>query len=60
MKWRIGDVTITRVVELTSGSIGRHILSAATASEMQKINWIQPFVDAEWNLVLSFGTYIQS
>lgn len=58
MKWRVGDVTITRVVELTSGSIGRHILSAATESELQKIGWIQPFVDAEWNLVLSFHALV--
>ena len=58
MKWKVGDVTITRIIELTSGSIGRHILPSATPEEMQKIRWIPPFVDEDWNLVLSFHALV--
>ena len=58
MHWRVGDVTITRVIELTSGSIGRHVLSAATPEELRKIDWIQPFVSATWDLVLSFHALV--
>ena len=54
MKWQIGDVTITRIVELMSGSIGRYILPDATPKEMQKLNWISPFVDENRNLLVSF------
>ena len=29
LRWRIGEVTVTRVVELTSAMIGNHILPQA-------------------------------
>ena len=35
LKWQIGGVTITQIVELTTASLGRHILPQATAAEMQ-------------------------
>lgn len=58
MKWQIGDVTITRVVELTSASIGGYILPQATAEEIGAIDWIGPFVDEDKKLVLSFHSLI--
>ena len=58
MKWRIGDVTITKVVELTSASLGEYILPDATADELQKIPWIEPFVDSDSRMVLSFHSLI--
>ena len=41
MKWRIGDVTITRVVELTSSTIGNFILPQATEDRINAIDWIE-------------------
>ena len=52
MKWRIGDVTITRVVELTSSTIGNYILPQATEDRIKAIDWIGPFVNDDCQLVL--------
>lgn len=58
MKWQIGDVTVTKIVELTSASLGEYILPDATAAELQKIQWIGPFVDSDSRMVLSFHSLI--
>ena len=58
LKWQIGGVTITQIVELTTASLGRHILPQATAAEMQAIPWIAPFVDEESRLILSMHSLI--
>ncbi len=58
MKWQVGDVTVTKVVELTSASLGQHILPDATAEELRKIPWIGPFVDSDLSMVLSFHSLI--
>mgnify|MGYP001157134478 FL=1 len=58
MKWRIGDTTITRVVELTSSTIGNHILPQATEDCIKAIDWIGPFVNDDHKLVLSFHSLI--
>ncbi len=58
LRWRIGDVSVTRVVELTSASIGGHILPQANPRNVGAIDWIGPFVDASAKLVLSFHSLI--
>lgn len=58
MKWRIGDVTITRVVELTSSTIGNYILPQATEDRIKAIDWIGPFVNDDCQLVLSFHSLV--
>lgn len=58
MKWRIGDVTITRVVELTSSTVGNYILPQATEDRISAIDWIGPFVDDDRQLVLSFHSLV--
>ena len=58
LKWKIGDVNITQIVELTTASLGPHLLPQATAIEMQAIPWIAPFVDEEAKLVLSMHSLI--
>jgi len=58
MKWRIGDVTITRVVELTSSTVGNYILPQATEDRIGAIDWIGPFVDDDHQLVLSFHSLV--
>ena len=58
MKWQIGDVTVTKIVELTSSSIGAHILPHATDDKLRQIEWIGPFVDNDFRMILSFHSLI--
>ena len=58
MKWQIGDVSVTKIVELTSASLGAYILPDASAAELQKIQWIGPFLDSDSRMVLSFHSLI--
>ena len=58
MRWQIGDVRITRIVELTSSSIGNYILPQANAEAIRAIDWIGPFVDDEARLVMSFHSLV--
>ena len=58
MKWRVGDVTITKVVELTSARLGAYILPDAHADKLRDIGWIGPFVDDSYRMVLSFHSLI--
>ncbi len=52
-KWHIGKVSVTQVVELTTSSIGAHILPDATPENLKKIPWITPFVDESYKPILS-------
>ena len=58
LTWQVGDVTITQIVELTTASLGPHLLPQATPAEMQGIPWITPFVDDQSKLVLSMHSLI--
>jgi glyoxylase-like metal-dependent hydrolase (beta-lactamase superfamily II) len=58
LRWRIGDVRVTRVVELTSASIGNYILPQASAERLAAAAWLKPFVDAEGRLVMSFHSLV--
>ena len=53
LRWQIGDVNITQVVELTTASLGPYLLPQATPEEMDRLPWIKPFVDERQRLVLS-------
>ncbi len=58
LRWRIGDVTVTRVVELTSATIGNNILPQAPADLVDTLPWLKPFVSPERKLVLSFHSLV--
>jgi glyoxylase-like metal-dependent hydrolase (beta-lactamase superfamily II) len=58
LSWQIGDVTITQVVELTTASLGPHLLPQATADALGAIEWIAPFVDASKRIVLSIHALV--
>lgn len=58
MRWQIGDVSITRIVEVTSSSLGAHILPQATPDLIAEIPWIRPFVDERNALVMSFHSFL--
>ena len=54
MRWKVGDVTVTRVVELVTANIGRFVLPQATPEVVRDIPWLVPhFLDDEGKLVFS-------
>ena len=58
LRWQVGGVRITRVVELTTASIGTHIIPSATPENLKQIAWISPFVDEAYKPVLSMHSLI--
>ncbi len=58
LRWRIGDVSVTRVVELTSASIGNYILPQASAERIAAVPWLGPFVNGDGRLVMSFHSLV--
>ncbi|MEJ2087207.1 MAG: MBL fold metallo-hydrolase [Gammaproteobacteria bacterium] len=56
MKWQIGDVRITQVVELTTASLGPYLLPRATPEVLQPIAWLKPFLDQDGRIVLSIAS----
>ena len=57
LRWRIGEVTVTRVVELTSATIGNHILPQASPDLVQSLQWLAPFTDDN-RLLMSFHSLV--
>lgn len=58
LSWQVGDVRITQIVELTTASIGPHLLPQATPEEMRAIDWLDPFIDANGRIVLSMNSLV--
>ena len=58
LTWQVGGVKITRVVELTTASIGAHIIPLATPENLRRISWISPFVNEEFKPLLSMHSLI--
>ena len=51
MKWRIGEVVVTKIVELEVTGGSRFILPQATYEEILPIQWLQPhFADERGRL----------
>ncbi len=57
-KWQIGDVRITQLVELTTASLGPHLLPQATPEVLGAIDWMHPFTDDDNRLLLSIHSLI--
>jgi glyoxylase-like metal-dependent hydrolase (beta-lactamase superfamily II) len=59
MKWRIGDVTITKIVEMEVTGGSRFILPQATYEEILPISWLQPhFADERGRLKMSIHALV--
>jgi len=59
MKWQIGDVTVTKVIELETTGGSRFILPQATREVILPISWLIPhFADAEGRLKMSIHALI--
>jgi glyoxylase-like metal-dependent hydrolase (beta-lactamase superfamily II) len=58
-KWRIGDVTVTKIVELEAVGGTRFVLPQATREEVRPLAWMYPhFMDAEGRLKMSIHALI--
>ena len=58
-RWKIGDVTVTRVVELETAGMGSFVLPDAVPENVLPIDWLQPhFVDGEGQLVMSIHALV--
>src|SRR4051812_25176464 len=54
LSWRIGDVTVTKIVEIEAIGGTRFILPQATPEVIQEIGWLQPhFADERGKLKMS-------
>ena len=59
MKWRIGEVTVTKIVELEVTGGSRFILPQATPEEILPIGWLQPdFADERGRLKMSIHALV--
>ena len=59
LRWNVGDVTITQVVELETASIGSMVLPQATPELVRAIPWLSPhFLDAEGRLLFSINALL--
>jgi glyoxylase-like metal-dependent hydrolase (beta-lactamase superfamily II) len=59
MKWKIGDVTVTKIVELEMAGGSRFLLPQATREEILPIAWLRPhFADDEGRLRLSIHSFV--
>jgi len=58
LSWQIGEVRVTRLVELTTASLGPHLLPQATPEMLQPVPWLAPFLDEQGRLVLSMHALI--
>ena len=58
LKWQIGSVKVTQLVELTTASLGPYLLPQATPEALGALPWIDPFVDEEKRIVLSMHSLI--
>jgi glyoxylase-like metal-dependent hydrolase (beta-lactamase superfamily II) len=57
--WKVGDITITKIVELETVGRTRFILPQATPEEIQKISWLHPyFVDDNGRLKMSIHALV--
>src|ERR1700691_361891 len=59
MQWRIGDVTVTKIVELEVTGGSRFLLPQATYEEILPIAWLRPhFADERGRLKMSIHALV--
>lgn len=59
LSWRIGEVTVTRILELEATGGSRFILPQATREVVQEIGWLAPhFADADGRLKMSIHALV--
>ncbi|MBT5810548.1 MAG: MBL fold metallo-hydrolase, partial [Rhodospirillaceae bacterium] len=57
--WQIGDVKITRIIELQVSGGSKFILPDATREAVQEIDWLAPhFAEPDGRLIMSIHALI--
>lgn len=58
-QWRVGGVTVTRIVEMEVTGGSKFILPDATQEACQPMDWMQPhFMDSDGNLIMSIHALV--
>ena len=58
LKWRIGNVRVTQIVELTTASLGPYLLPQATPERLLAVPWLKPFIDDSGKIILSMHALV--
>jgi glyoxylase-like metal-dependent hydrolase (beta-lactamase superfamily II) len=59
LQWKIGDTTITQLIEITDSSGAVPVLPVATPDKLAEIPWLKPnFVTPEGNLIMNIQMLI--
>lgn len=59
LQWKIGDIKITQLIEITDGSGALQVLPDATPENLDTIPWLKPnFVSPEGNLIMNIQMMI--
>ena len=59
LTWTIGDVRVTRIVEIPLISAGPFLIDSATLEAIKAIPWLAPnFADAEGRLIMSIHALV--
>ncbi len=58
LKWRIGNVQVTQIVELTTASLGPYLLPQATPDLLLPVPWLKPFIDDSGKIILSMHALV--
>ena len=58
-EWQVGNVKITRVIEMEIAGGTKFILPQATRDKVKEINWLEPhFADRDGNLIMSLHALV--
>lgn len=58
LRWTIGDITVTAVVESVSSKIMRFVLPQATPESIGHETWLAPYLDAEKKPLLTIQSFL--
>jgi len=59
LKWTVGDVTVTRIVEMESAGGTRFLLPQATREAVREVEWLSPhFADETGRLLMSIHALV--
>ena len=58
LSWQVGAVKVTQFVELTTGTVGAHILPQATPELLTATPWLKPFLDEQGRPLLSMHSLV--
>ena len=58
LSWRVGEIEIIQLVELTTASLGPHLIPQARPDYLSTIPWMIPFLDSSGQIILSVHSLI--